>query len=250
MKTIKSTLLMTFILCLTFNLSQAQNKLYQVHVDYVNPSKVQEYEKIAKEFAEACKTHNPQTSWITTSTSDNRYMYVSEMENFAELDKNPFSDMAKAMGDSFGAIFNRFNTCYDKHGDYVLVLDESLTYMPDGITQTPEGENYRKFYFLYYTPENGAALREALKGVKELFASKDSKEYYRIYRTGFGVTDSYYMVAIAAKDEVDSATRGKANDELLGEGAKDIFGKVMNSISKFEEVSAWMRPDLYYSPKK
>jgi hypothetical protein len=60
--------------------------------------------------------------------------------------------------------------------------------MPDGITQTPEGENYRKFYFLYYTPENGAALREALKGVKELFASKDSKEYYRIYRTGFALT--------------------------------------------------------------
>ena len=57
-----------------------------------------------------------------------------------------------------------------------------------------------------------------MKGVKDLFATKNSKEYYRIYRSGFGVTDSYYMVAIAAKDEIDSATRGKANDELLGEG--------------------------------
>lgn len=249
MKTIKTTLLLTFIFCLSINLSQAQ-KLYQVHVDYVNPSKVQEYEKIAKEFTEACKKHNPQTSWILTSTSDLRYMYVSPMENFAELDKNVFADMSKAMGDDWGNMFKNFNTCYDKHGDYVLVLDEGLTYMPEGLTQTPEGENYRKFYFLYYKPENQGKLREAMKGVKDLFASKGSKEYYRVYHSGFGVTDSYYMVAVAAKDEVDSATRGKANDELLGEGAKEVFGNLMNTTSKFEEISAWMRPDLYYSPKE
>jgi len=247
MQTLKTTLLLTFILCLTFNFMQAQ-KMYQVHVDYVNPSKVQDYEKIAKEFTEACKKYNPQASWITTRTSDMRYMYVSPMENFAELDKNVFSDMAKAMGDDFGNMFKNFNKCYDKHGDYILTLDEGLTYMPEGITQTPEGENYRKFYFIYYTPENQGALRDAMKGVKDLFASKGSKEYYRVYRSGFGVTDSYYMVAIAAKDEADSAIRGKANDELLGEGAKEVFGKLMQSTDKFEEISAWMRPDLYYKP--
>ncbi len=237
------------MLCFTINISQAQ-KMYQVHVDYVNPSKVQEYEKTAKEFTEACKKHNPQASWILTRTSDMRYMYVSPMENYAELDKNVFADMEKAMGDDWGNMFKNFNTCYDKHGDYVLVLDEGLTYMPEGITQTPEDENYRKFYFLYYKPENQGKLREAMKGVKDLFASKGSKEYYRVYRSGFGVTDSYYMVAVAAKDEIDSATRGKANDELLGEGAKEVFGNLMKNASRFEEISAWMRPDLYYSSKK
>ena len=88
-----------------------------------------------------------------------------------------FADMSKAMGENWGNIFKNFNTCYDKHGDYVLVLDEGLTYMPEGVTQTQEGEDYRKFYFLYYKPENQGTLREAMKGVKELFASKDSKEY-------------------------------------------------------------------------
>ena len=48
-----------------------------------------------------------------------RYMYVSPMENFAELDKDVFADMSKAMGDEWGNIFKNFNTCYDKHGDYV-----------------------------------------------------------------------------------------------------------------------------------
>ena len=172
------------------------------------------------------------------------------MENFAELDKDVFADMAKAMGDEWGNIFKNFNTCYDKHGDYVLVLDENLTYMPEGVTQTPEGENYRKFYFLYYKPENQGKLREAMKNVKDLFASKGSKEYYRVYRSGFGVTDSYYMVAVSSKDEADSAIRGKANDELLGEGADEVFGNLMNTASRFEEISAWMRPDLFYSPKE
>ena len=38
--------------------------------------------------------------------------------------------------------------------EIMFVLDENLTYMPEGVTQTPEGENYRKFYFIYYKPEN------------------------------------------------------------------------------------------------
>jgi hypothetical protein len=247
MKTIKSIILLTLFLCFSIHFSLAQ-KMYQVHVDYVKPSKVQDYETIAKDFIAACKTHNPQTSWILTTTSDNRYMYVSPMDNFAELDKNPFADMAKTMGDSFGDIFKRFNTCYDKHGDYVLILDEALSYMPDGMTQTPEGEDYRKFYFLYYTPDNQGNLWEAMKGIKDLFASKGSKEYYRVYRSGFGITDSYYMVAVASKDEIDSATRGKANDNLLGEGANEAFGKLMGATSKFEEFGGRMRPDLYYKP--
>lgn len=249
MKTIKPTLLLALLLCFTFNFTQAQ-QMFQVHVDHVKPSKLAEYNKTAKEFVDACKKHNPQTSWITATTNDNRYLYLTPIENFAEMDKNPLADMAKAMGDDFSNIFKKFNSCYDKHGDYVLILNENLTYMPEGISQTQEGQNFRKFYFIYYTPENQGKLRDALKAVKDLFASKGSKEYYRIYNSGFGVTESYYMVAVSAKDELDSATRGKANDELLGEGAQEIFGNVMAASSKFEEFTGWIRPDLAYSPSK
>ena len=145
----------SYYVCLSVNFLHAQ-KMYQVHIDYVNPSKLMEYNKVAKEFIEACKKYNPEGSWITATTSDNRYMYVSPMKNFAELDKNTFSDMAKAMGDDFGKMFRDFNTCYDKHGDYVITLNEDLSYMPEGMTQTQDGQNYRKFFFIYYKPENQA----------------------------------------------------------------------------------------------
>jgi len=187
MKTLKNTLILTFLLCLTSNLFQAQNNSYWIHQDNVKPSMVGEYEKIANEFIAACKKHNAQTSWLTATTSDFRYMYVTPIENMAELDKDPYTEMAKAMGDDFGDMFNRFNKCYDSHGSYIITMDEELTYMPDGISQTQEGQNYRKYIYLYYTPENHAKLKEGMKAVKEMFASKESKEHYRIYRSGFDI---------------------------------------------------------------
>ena len=247
MKTLKTTLLLALIACFTINFSQAQQR-YQVHQDNVRPSSIAEYEKIAKEFVEACQKHNPQTSWVTASTSDLRYLYITPMENFAELDDNVFSDMATAMGDDFGNMFSRFDKCYDSHSDYIVTLSESLTYMPEGASQAQEGENHRKWYYIYYTPENGKEVYDAMKGIKDMFAEKGSKEYYRVYRSGFGSSENYLVVSISSKDEVDAATRSKANNELLGESAGEIFGKLMGSIERMEEYSGNMRPDLAYKP--
>ncbi|TVZ59831.1 hypothetical protein NA63_2371 [Flavobacteriaceae bacterium MAR_2010_105] len=246
MKTFKPTFLIAILLCFSFNFSIAQQR-YQVHVDEVKPSMVQEYEKVSKEFVEACKKHKPATSWITAVTSDLKYMSVTPMENFAELDKNPFEAMAKAMGDDFGKLFERFDKCYDSHYSYVLNLSESLTYMPDGISQTQEGKNNRRYYFIHHTPENGRNLYEAIKGVKDLFASKNSKMYYRVYHSGFGSKDAFFLVAISSKDDVDHAQMSKANDELLGEDAGKVFGNMMKYVEKFEEYSGSIRPDLGYS---
>ena len=85
MKTFKITLMLV-VLCLTFNLSQGQNQLYTVHLDNVKPSMIGEYEKIAKEFNDACEKYNPETSWLTATTSDFKFMYVTPMESFADLD--------------------------------------------------------------------------------------------------------------------------------------------------------------------
>ena len=248
MKTIKSILLFAFILCLSINLSQAQ-KMYQIHQDNVKPSMVSEYEKVAKEFVEACKKHNPKAPWVTAVTNDMKYSYISPMENFADLDKRQFADMSKAMGDDWGKMFQSFDKCYDSHNDYILTLSESLTYMPEGVSQTQEGMDHRRWIYLYYTPENSKKVYDALKGVKDLFASKNSKSYYRIYRSGFGCAENFYLVAISSKDESDEFLRGKANQEVLGDDRKPIFANLMGSIARYEEISGEMRPDLSYAPK-
>lgn len=249
MKTIKKTLLLVSMFCFVANISFAQ-KMYQVHQDNVNPSKLMEYEKIAKNFNAACVEHNLQSQWLTVMMDDFTFLYVTPIDNFAELDKRPFADMAKAMGDDFGKMFEDFDKCYDSHGTYTIMLDESLTYMPDGIDPSTEGQDYRNFYYIHFTPQNEKSLRSAMKGVKEMFAAKGSKNYYRVYRTGFGVMDSYYMVAMSSKDEVDSAQKTKANEELLGPERYETFNKVLTAASAMEEVTGQIRRDLSYSPKK
>ncbi len=249
MKTIKTTLALALLLCLTYNVSQAQ-KMFMVHQDNVKPSMVMEYEKIAKEFNAASVEHNLQTEWFTAVSNDFKYFYITPIENFAELDKRPFADMAKAMGDKFGDMFNRFDTCYDSHGTYIVVHDEALSYMPEGAKETQKDKNYRKWFFMYYTPENGKKIKEGMKAVKELFTSKGSTNYYRIYRNGFGTMENYYMVSISATDEVDGATQAKANEEVLGPDRWETFNKVLKYTSRMEEYSGEMRPDLFYSPKK
>ncbi len=248
MKTIKSILLL-LILC-AFSVQLSAQKMYLVHEDRVKPSKMMDYEKTAKAFHEACLEHQPDGSWLAVSMDDFRYLYVTPMENFAELDENPMADMAKAMGDEFGKLFEGFNGCYDSHGDYIIRLDESLTYMPDGISQTQEGLNYRNFYFIHFTPDNEKALREGMKAVKEMFASKGSKNYYRIYRSGFGVMDSYYMVAMSSEDEVDAANKNKTNKELLGPERYETFQKVFGNASEMYEVTGNIRTDLSYKKKE
>jgi hypothetical protein len=139
--------------------------------------------------------------------------------------------------------------CYDKHFDYVLRLDKELTYMPGGITQTPVGQNYRRFYYLRYTPQQEEKLVASLKAIKDMFQKKGSKMDYRIYRSGFGTGGDYFLVAIAAKDAMTYETMNSENDKLLGEEAGKVFGEMMKNISKMEEVSGSMKPELASSSK-
>lgn len=224
---------------------------YGVHEDVVLPSMANEYETAVKELVANIKKHNVQElKWITTVTSDFRYLYVYPIANMADLDKDNFKSLRDKMGaDQFSDLFKRMSKCYNQHFDYVLRLDKDLTYMPAGITQTPEGQNYRRFYYLRYTPLQEEKLVASLKAVKDMFQKKNSKIDYRVYRSGFGSGGDYFLVAIAAKDAMTYETMGSENDKLLGEEAGKVFGEMMKNISKMEEVSGSMRPDLA-SPSK
>ena len=232
--------------------SQETPTMYWVHEDQVKPSMVMEYEKAATQLVENCQKYNIQTlNWITTSTSDHRYMYVSPISSMSDINYEGFKPLQEAMGDeAFGKMFSDMDKCYTAHGDYILHLNEELTYMPDGFTQTPEGQNYRRFYYVRTTPEHNAMLKEKMKAVRDFFAEKGSKMHYRVYQSGFGTMGNYYLVAIAAKDGVSFETMGDENDNILGEERRQVFGDMMKYVTSMEEVFGMMRPDLAYSPKK
>lgn len=255
MRTLKTVLLIcSFLATPLGTLAQEDNatQAYWVHEDQVRPSMVMAYEKAAKELVANCQEHNVQgLSWITSATMDFRYFYITPISSMADISYDGFGPLQEKMGEeAFNKMFSDMDKCYDAHGDYVLLLDKGLSYMPDGITQTTEGEDYRKFYYLTTTPEHLGAMTKAFKGVKDMYEQKGSKMHYRVYRSGFGNMDSYFMVALSDKDGVSFETRGAENDALLGEDAAAVFGEVMKYATGIEEITGRMRPDLAYSPKE
>lgn len=251
MKTLKTSLIILLIFFIA-PLSATAQKMYRIHEDVVKPSHIMEYETVVKELLDMMKTHNVQdTKWITAVTNDSRYMFVAPMESYATLDKPNFvSTLIEKEGkEKIMALFNRMDKCYDTELDYIINLNEELTYMPEGITQTPEGENYREFHFVYVAPGNRAVVKEKMKAIKELYKTKGSKTYYRVYNSGFGTAGEYYMVAIAAKDQEHMVQKGNANKELLGEDGQNAMWAMYSNVLRYEKVEADMRPDLAYSSK-
>ncbi len=252
MKTLKTTLLIALAFVFSTNIAIAQNndsQAFSVHEDQVKPSMIAEYEKANKELVAKLKEHNIQdVNWITSTTQGGRYLYVTPIDNMADLDKRPFAALAEKMGgEAMGKIFDDMNKCYDNHGNYVIHLDKNLSYMPEGITLTPEGENYRRFFYLHVTPENYSNLTEKMKALKELYTTKGSKVNYRVYHAGFGVIGNYIMVAVAATDGAEYEKRSAENNTLLGKEGEALFSEVFKLVSKFEAFTGALRPDLGYS---
>ena len=111
MNSLKTTLLtaLAFVLFTNFAIAQDNDtQAYSVHEDQVKLSMIGDYEKANKELVAKLKEHNIQdVNWITSTTQDGRYLYVSPIENMADLDKRPFAALAEKMGgEEMGAIFD------------------------------------------------------------------------------------------------------------------------------------------------
>lgn len=253
MKTFKNTILLLAFLVspwMTNAQEEKKHQAYWIHEDRVKPSMMDTYEQISKDLVAACKEHGVQeTSWMALRTNDNTYIYVSPINSMADLDKNGFATLSEKMGeDKVSALFNRYNETYDEHGDYIIWLNKELSYMPGGISQTIEGEDYRLFYYHYVTPEENEAYLEGLKKIKSAFEKHNSKVHYRVYKSGFGVMGDYYMIAVSGESEAQSAQRGDENWELMKEDFEPLIKDLNKHIYKFEQKRGWMRPDLAYSP--
>ncbi|WP_298901553.1 hypothetical protein [uncultured Psychroserpens sp.] len=252
MKTLKRGLIILISVVFAANISYAQDAptMFVVHTDNVKFEKIPQYEQAAKSLKDNCVKHDIKgVNWTTISVEDGRYVYVSPIENMADLDKNPMAPLFEKMGEeAAGKLFNDMDQCYDSHNNSIIHYNAELSYTPEGYST--EGKNHREYHFLYYPPKNAKAMKEAMAKVKALFESKGIKNGYSIYHSGFGSPESYYMVSIAGKDDVAIAMGGKENDEIFGDDKGDTFFNVIKLTSKYDQVEGDIRPDLSYTPTK
>lgn len=252
MKNLKTTMLTAIVMLTVISTMNAQNQLFSIHADYVKPSMESEYVEITKAFVAECKKHNLQNAdWTQLRMDNGTYISFEAIPNMAALDVNTFAPLVEKMGkEKFNALFDRYAKCYDRHGSYIVTRIENLTYMPEGAMAAQEGQNYRKYHYLYVTPSTAKMIAEKMKAIKELYAKKGSKEYYRVYHSGFGTLGEYFLVVISAKDELSYAKQSAENDALLGDEGKKLLDDLFKNISRYDPVTGYLVPDLSYKATK
>ena len=251
MKTLKITLLLIAFIMLSPMKIMAQHQRLVIHQDNVKPAMEAEFVKTTKTLVEACKKYElKDTQWYTTRMSDGSYIFASPIKNMAELDTDTFAPIAEKMGkDNYNALFEKFNSCYDTHGDYIVVLRNDLSYSASANAPT-EVQNFTKFHFFHVTPENSQKVVAKLKEIKELYTSKKSKESYQIYHSGFGVMDEYYAAVLSAKDEMTYEKTSEENNALLGDEWNKKFNELFVLTTKYDQKTGWAHPELSYLIKK
>ncbi|AXT20176.1 hypothetical protein D7030_03415 [Flavobacteriaceae bacterium AU392] len=254
MKILKTGFLTLVLLVFSFSIIQAQDTqptMFAVHTDNVHFSMAPQYEQVMKELLDNFTKYNIQdVSWTSISVEDGRYVHVGPINSMADLDKNPMGTLFENMGtEAATQLFNKMDECYDSHTDNVVHYIPELSFNPES-AESIEDKNHREYHFLYYAPKNEAAITEAMKAVKALFEAKGIKNGYSIYKSGFGSPESYYMVSVAAKDGVEMAQTGKANNEAFGEEGDATFFNVIKLTTRYDQVEGTIRPDLSYTPKQ
>ncbi|MCP9200025.1 hypothetical protein MKO06_08910 [Gramella sp. GC03-9] len=240
-----------FLLSLIFSLSlfaQQANQAFWIHEDQVKPSMMEKYMSISKNFVEQCKKHNlKDAEWNTAYMNDGTVLSITPISSLSDIQNMSFEPLREAMGDNeFQKIFEDFDKCYDRHGDYVVVLDAGLSYMPDGLNTETPGKNHRVWHRMEVSPQNLSKIRKEMTDLKQVFADKGSKMHYRIYRSGFGNVGNYFVAVISTKDAAEYATMAAENEKVIGEEGKKAFDDVFQYVEKYEVKQGGMMPDLGY----
>lgn len=228
-----------------------ETSIFWIHEDMVKPSKYAEYEEVAKELVtKATENKMAGPGWMATSTDDFRYYYITPIQSLSDISWEPMMELRdKAGAEAFDAMMGRMNSCYDNHIDYVLDLHPELSYMPDGMSLTTEGKPFRKYFRFTTTPDQMESMLAVMKKIKTFWEDKKSKVHYRIYSSGFGAPESYVMVAMSAKDELDMAQMDAENTETLGEEWGPLVGELLKYTTAYQQLTGRMRPDLSYSAR-
>jgi len=228
---------------------ETKMQAYTLHEDQVKPSMVSEYETYSKELVALMKQHNiSDFGWLCSVTDDFRYWFTRPINSMSDLDKNPFAALTEKAGkDKMKALWDKMDKCYDRHGTSIVRLDHELSYQPGGIDQAPEGMPFREFHFWHVAPSNLEAFSKAASDIKALCISKKSPLHYRVYRSGFGSADNYFLVAFAAKDAASFHAKQSEARTMLGEELTKLHSALMALTLKYEEIQGSIRSDLSYN---
>ncbi len=247
-------ILLAFILIFTVRWTFAQEnpatQLLLIHEDNVIVGKAAQYAKASVGLKNLLAEVNfKETTYTAFWVDDYTYMYVSPIENMAQLDDSPWVKLSQQAGkDKTEAVFAEFAGTYDTHRDFIAVFHPDLSYKPEQLQE--EGNNYREWNYMYYNEIHQDQILDLSREWKKLYEDKNVSNGYTIYTNGFGHKGPVLVIHTWATDPVDHAQKNQKRQELLGEAAQKLWEKTEALAYRIETKSGWVMPDISYIPQE
>jgi hypothetical protein len=226
-------------------------KYLMVHVDEVEPSMQQEYEKVNEKWVEAFKgaEMSPEWTWYG-SNSGFTYVWVSPMKDYAFLDGEEarFEAVAAVLGEEKMAELMEGSEAIKSHHSEIAKYMPELTYEPAAPASTTPGIYRLASHSV--KPAMTEQFESLVKKVVAAFKKVESPVGFTGYQTQFG-TGSYVFTTMA--DDLEQLYGFPTAPEILAkavgeERAGELMEEWRNCITDFETEEFEIRSDLSFVP--
>ena len=227
----------------------AASHFYVIHQEHAKPSKIQQYEAGAKDFAAMVQAHHdaiPTFSYVVTVEPDFTYTYVAPIPNFAGVDaiNAGFGPLAAQAGDQFAALMGRWSETVTGNSEMVVAYMPELSYQPAAPRLKPEEARYAKLAFYALEPGHEEEADAIARDYAALYKAKGITTGYQLYKVVMGPDMPALVVRIPAKDPADWYAADQKAQELTGAEGQALAARALAITRHFDMRESWRRPDL------
>lgn len=230
-------------------------RLFVVHQEIADPSRIADYEATTKELVAALGQHKISSfplNFEVVQVDDFSYYYVSPMAGgYADLGKIPqtFGELASKLGpEKFGDLMRRSGETYSSWNDLVIQERKDLSYQPEKPRLKPEEYRAVRYEFYYLKPGKEQEAEEVCRTWAAMAKAKGLVNGFTVYQGILGHDLPALAVVSFGRSELDLATEQEGLRKALGADIETLYKKTWPLVRRFDVKIGTLRPDL--SPPK
>lgn len=192
------------------------------------------YEATTRKLVEGLQKHRMEkVQFFVIKRKDLRYLYFIPTGSIASRREKSWGQLRPKMPTEYQKISEDFRKCFDSHGNYMVQLHKNLSYKSN-----LEGR-YRQMIYLYVAPRHTNNFLDLAKEIRNIFAVKELDFGYRLYQSGFGNQENFFLVELSS---ADAESRVASLEEF-----KEVRNKLIDVILRIESIEGVLRPDLSFN---
>lgn len=232
--------------------AQAQNdkdQLYYVAIHKIAPANYGSYSNSIKALIEGM--HNAgvkNAEWHCGFQDDYTAIYAVPHDNFADLDKNYWTEAIEKMGkEKFQKLADNLNAQIEKDNSALYKKKVALGYKHASIDNS--NTDYREWITYEFKPGTSKKVEAICKEWKDLYQKHDVKMQYSIYFGGIGTPDFTIIQVVPGKDAGEVEKILEAADKKVGKEGEALWKRTKELMVRREIKRGYYQRDLSFIPK-